>query len=93
MTGETSTSISIIDWLGKIADGVGVLLSIKIGNKLYEMAYWINPDNDYRVVMDKQFMNDYRILDIYEFDGLVDLLLYIHKEILPPVDKLFIEFA
>lgn len=91
-SGETNASISIIDWLGKVGDGVGVLLSLKIGNKLYEMGYWINPENDYRVVMDKQFMTDYRIIDIYEFEGLESLLQYIHAEVLPPLQKMFAEF-
>ena len=92
MTGETTASVSIIDWIGKVDNGVAVLLSLKIREKLYEMAYWMTLEGDYRIVMDKQFMTDYRIVDIYDFDGLKDLLLYIHAEVLPPIDKIFSEF-
>ena len=92
MTGETFASVSIIDWLGKIGEGIGVLLSLKIGEKLYEMAYWVTLENDYRIVMDKEFMTDYRIVDIYEFEGLKHLLNYIHADVLPPIQKMFMEF-
>lgn len=36
---EKNFNISITDYIGKVGDGISVLLSMKVGTKLYELIY------------------------------------------------------
>ena len=59
--------ISIIDYIGEINDGVAVLLSIKVREKIYQLLYWFNRDDNYIMSIDENFLRDYKIKDIYEY--------------------------
>ena len=64
---EEINFISVIDYIGKINDGVAILLSMKIIDKIYELVYWFNQDYEYLLSCDNTFLIDYNIKDIYEY--------------------------
>lgn len=87
------TSVSIIDWIGKLNDGVAVILSLMMNEKTYEIMYWFNRDNDYRLVISDNFYEDYpKIKNIYEYKNFRDLVLHIDQKVLPPREEIFSEF-
>ena len=86
-------SITVVDYIGKMEDGIGVILSMIISNKQYEILYWFNKNNNYRLVIDKEFYQDNsHITNIYEYDGFNDLVQYIDYKVLPPRKDIWKEF-
>lgn len=86
-------SISLVDFIGKIKDGVGVILSFEIDGKYYEMMYWFNPNDKHTVVIEDQFYIDYPlVLDIMKFEKIDVILKYIHAHVLPPRQEIFEQF-
>jgi len=45
---ENIISVSVIDYIGKMEDGVALLLSVMIFDQLYEIAYWFNQKGQVR---------------------------------------------
>lgn len=43
---EEVNFISVIDYIGEINNGVAILLSMKVLEKIYQIIYWFNEDND-----------------------------------------------
>lgn len=84
-------NISVTDYIGKISNGVGVILSWKIGDDLYEIIFWFSKDNRYRVYMDDDLKKRLGINDVTEWDQLHNLIIYANS-ILPPKEKIFSEF-
>jgi hypothetical protein len=84
--------ISIIDYIGEINDGVAVLLSIKVREKIYQLLYWFNRDDNYIMSIDENFLRDYKIKNIYEYKNYKKLAYYIHTFILDNKEEIFKEF-
>jgi hypothetical protein len=84
--------ISIIDYIGGINDGVAVLLSMKVKEKIYEIAYWFNKNDNYIISADDNFLKDYNIKDIYEYKDYKKLAFYIHTFVLDNKEEIFKEF-
>lgn len=86
-------SISLIDYIGKIDDGVAVLLSLLINENTYQVIYWFNPKNEFRIVIEEKFYEDFpKIKNIYEYEYLIDLIYHIDTKVLPPREEIFKEF-
>lgn len=86
-------NISLIDYIGKIEDGIAVLLSLSLNDKLYEIIYWFNEQNKFTINFDKNFYKDYpNIKNIYEYEYLLDLIYYIDTNVLPPRKDIFEHF-
>ena len=84
--------ISVIDYIGEINGGVAVLLSMKVGEKIYEIAYWFDKENNYRISSDDNFLQDYNIKDIYEYKDYKKLAYYIYTFVLNNKEEIFKEF-
>ena len=84
--------ISIIDYIGEIKDGVAVLLSMKVKDKIYQLFYWFNKDDNYIMSVDENFLNDYNIKSIYEYKNYKKLAYYIHTFVLDNKEEIFKEF-
>ena len=89
---EEINFISVIDYIGKINDGVAILLSMKIIDKIYELVYWFNQDYEYLLSCDNTFLIDYNIKDIYEYKNYKKLAYYIHNFVLDNKEEIFNEF-
>ena len=84
--------ISVIDYIGEINGGVAVLLSMKVKEKIYEISYWFDKENNYRISVDDNFLQDYNIKDIYEYKNYKKLAYYIHTFVLDNKEEIFKEF-
>jgi hypothetical protein len=84
--------ISIVDFIGKVDDGVGVLLSLRIEEEVYELIYWFNKEGKYRIVVDPNFLIKYNISDIYQHPKIVDLIRFIDFKVLPKREEIWKEF-
>lgn len=85
-------SVSLIDYIGKIENGVAVILSLMIMDKQYEIIYWFSK-NEFRITIEDSFYKDFpKVKNIYEYEYLIDLLYHIDTQVLPPREKIFKEF-
>lgn len=84
-------SVSVIDYIGKMEDGVALLLNVIIFDQLYEMAYWFNKKGLVRIVPEEKMLKKLGVESIYDYDKLEDLVYLIHSNI-PNVDKILNEF-
>ena len=84
--------ISIIDYIGEINGGVAVLLSIKVKEKIYQLLYWFNREDNYIMSIDENFLRDYNVKSIYEYKNYKKLAYYIHNFILENKEEIFKEF-
>jgi hypothetical protein len=86
-------SISIIEFLDKIEDGVGVLLSFILDENVYEMIYWFNKKGEYSLVVEPKFYEHYNIDSIYNMPYINELISHIENVVLPPKNEIYKEFG
>jgi D-Tyr-tRNAtyr deacylase len=79
MTSEIS--ISITDIIGQIDNGLALLLSLVIKEKQYDLIYWVDKNNNYRLEADINFLTDFKISNIYEYKNIDSLVVFIEKNI------------
>jgi hypothetical protein len=84
-------SVSIIDYLGKIEDGVGILMCIVSNNETYELGYWFNKEGHIRIVPEQKLLDKLNISDIYKYDKINEFIYFIHNNLKDP-DKILNEF-
>ena len=89
---NASNFISIIDYIGEINNGVGILLSMKIEENIYQLLYWFDRENNYVMSVDEKFLKTYNIKSIYEYKNYKKLAYYIHTFILDNKEEIFREF-
>jgi len=87
-----TVSLSVIDLMGKLNEGIGILFSLKIKDKIYELIYWFDNDNNFRLVVDQDFLVDFQLNDIYDYDNLPHLVRFIESNI-PNKDELLIHYG
>jgi len=86
-------SVSVVDYIGKVENGVAVILSLMIMDKRYEIIYWFTPENDFRITIQDTFYQDFpKVKNIYEYERLIDLLYHIDTQVLPPREEIFKQF-
>jgi hypothetical protein len=84
-------SISIIDYLGKIENGVGLLLSLVTGDISYEIGYWFNKDGQIRLIPEPRLLQKLGVDDIYQYKYINEFVYFIHNSI-PDTNKILDEF-
>jgi len=84
-------SISVVDYIGKVKDGVAIILTINIEDTIYQMVFWFNKQSKYVLTVDEKMLNLLNVKSIYEYDKLEELLKKIFLA-LPPVKDLFEKF-
>lgn len=89
---EEFNFISIIDYIGEINNGVAILLSMKVTEKIYQVVYWFNEDDNYMLSIDDNFLQDYNITSIYEYKNYKTLAYYIHNFVLDNKEEIIKEF-
>jgi len=84
-------SISIIDYLGKIENGVGLLLCLVVNNTTYEIGYWFNIDGDIRIIPEPKLLQKLGVDDIYKYEYINEFIYFINTQI-PSSNKILDEF-
>ena len=88
-----SISVSLVDYIGLVENGVAVILSLIILDKQYEIIYWFDQQNNFTITIEDSFYQDYpKVKNIYDYEYLIDLLYHIDTEVLPPREDIFNEF-
>lgn len=85
-------SISVVDYIGKIKDGVAILLSLNIDDSVYQMVFWVNKENKYVLNVDDKLLEILGVEKIYDYENLNEVLEKIFKS-LPPVKDIFSKFG
>lgn len=85
-------NISIIDYIGEMNGGIGLLLSLVIKDDAYELSYWYNRDGLVRMVADDNLLTKLKVKNIYEYQHIQSLLDYIYLS-LPEPEKILEEFT
>jgi hypothetical protein len=88
---DAPISVSIIDYLGKIENGVGLLLSVVIKDSPYEIGYWFNQEGLFRIVPEPRLLEKLGVEDIYQYEYINEFVYFIHNS-LPDTDKILEEF-
>ena len=90
---DNMVSLSIIDIMGLVGDGIGILLSLRVADKVYELIYWFDADDNFRLVADLNFMQDYKLGDdIYRYKNLPQLVKYI-EDTIPNKNEILMEYG
>lgn len=84
-------NVSVIDYIGQIGDGVGILVNIIAGDNMYELSYWFNKKGQFKIVPEQKLLEKLGVSDIYEYDKLSELVYFIHNSI-PKIDMVLDEF-
>lgn len=85
-------TLSIIDVIGKIKTGVGILFVLTYGEKSYELIYWFDKDFNYEIETDKNILDDLDVNDIYEYKNL-DYLIELIERQLPDKEKILKDYG
>lgn len=86
-----NVNISIVDVVGKIEDGVGLVLNLTLQDLSYDIGYWFNKDGYVRIVPDDNFLDLLNVNSIYEYERYDDLIYIIHSKI-PNMNKIIEEY-
>ena len=89
---DYSNFISIIDYIGQIEKGVAILLSMRIGEDVYQLLYWFDREDNYYMRIDNNFLKKYQINSIYEYKNHKKLAYYIHNFVLTNKEEILNEF-
>jgi hypothetical protein len=88
-----SISVSLVDYVGAVENGVAVILSLIILDKQYEIIYWFDQQKNFTITIEDSFYQDFpKVKNIYDYEYLIDLLYHIDTEVLPPREDIFNEF-
>jgi hypothetical protein len=88
---DAPMSVSIIDVIGKIGNGVGLLLSLVVEETTYEIGYWFNQEGQISIVPEKKLLERLNIDDIYEYKYINEFVYFVHES-LPGTDMILREF-
>lgn len=84
-------SISLVDYIGVVDNGIGIILSLIIGEENYELMYWFNKENKYTIVIEDKFYIDFPKIDnILKYSE--NLMYHIDSNVLPPKSEIFKTF-
>ena len=88
---EYPINVGIIDYLGRIENGVGILINLVVDETTYELGYWYNREGHVRIVPDTNLLDKLGVEDIYEYDKINELVYLIHNSLKDP-DAILDEF-
>lgn len=89
---DLNNFISIVNYIGKVDNGVAVDLSLKVKDELFNIIYWFDKNENYKMSIDEKFLKKYNINNIYEYKNYKKLAYYIHNFIITDKEQLFEDF-
>lgn len=85
-------SISVIDYIGKMDNGVGILLNLTVLDESYELGFWFNREGQAILSPEPRLLDTLNVSDIKKYDK-VDTLVSFILHSLPDNDKILDEFG
>lgn len=89
---DFSNFITVIDYIGRMENGVGILLSMKVEEDIYQLIYWFDSEDNYYLSADANFLKKYKVKAISEYKNYKKLAYYIHNFVLPNKEEILKEF-
>ncbi len=89
---ENNFSITVTDYIGVMENGVGVILSMIFSGYTFELIYWFNKENEYKLTASQNLLEILNVENIYQYNNLDKLLKYINLFVLPPRKEIFEQF-
>lgn len=84
--------ISIVNYIGKVDNGVAIDLSMKVKEEIYHLIYWFDKNDNYKISAEDKFLKTYNLSNIYEYKNYKKLAYYIHTFVITDKEKLLEEF-
>jgi len=84
--------ISIVNYIGKVENGVAVDISLKIKDEIYHIMYWFDKNDNYQMSAEEKFLIKYNLSTIYEYKKYKKLAYYIHNYIIKNKKQLLKDF-
>ena len=84
-------SISVVDYLGKVKNGVAIVMTINIDDTIFQFIFWFNKNCKYVLTVEDKLLEVLKVKTIYEYEHLEELLKKIFQA-LPPVKEIFEKF-
>jgi len=84
--------ISIVNYIGKVDNGIAIDLSLKVKDNLFNMIFWFDKNDNYKMSADKKFLKKYNINNIYEYENYKKLAYYIYNFVIKDKEQLFVDF-
>lgn len=85
-----NVSISIIDYLDLINYGVSLILSLKLGDDIFEMIYWVDLEDTKLLVGDSNLLKKLNVEKLSDYSGYDKLISYIGTNVVND-PKIFID--
>ena len=89
---DFSNFITIIDYIGRMENGVGIILSMKVEEDIYQLIYWFDSDDNYYLSADANFLKEYQLKALTDYKNYKKLAYYIHTFVLNNKEEIFNEF-
>lgn len=74
-------SVSIIDYIGVVNNGVSLLLSVIILDEIYEVGYWFNKKGNTLIMPDDKMLKKLNVKSIYDYEYIDKLITLIYASI------------
>jgi hypothetical protein len=84
-------TVAIIDYIGKIGEGVSLLMCLVTQDETFEFTYWYDRKGNIRLVPEQRLLDRLKVKNIYEYVRINELVYFIHHSI-PDPDKILDEF-
>ncbi len=84
--------ISIVNYIGKVDNGVAIDISLKIKDEIYHLIYWFDKHDNYQMTAEEKFLKKYKLSSIYEYKQYKKLAYYIHNYIIKDKERLLKDF-
>lgn len=83
--------ISIIDYIGKIENGIGILMSWILIDEYHEFILWFNKKGEYKIICNDNLNEIIGVDDINNWELIDHFIVYL-LSILPNIDDIYKEF-
>ena len=87
----TFMDISLIDYIGKINNGIGIIFSWILFDEYHEFIFWFNEKNEYKLFTDEKLNKSLEVNDIYSWEQLDNFIVYLNS-IIPAKKDIFKQF-
>jgi hypothetical protein len=83
--------VSIIDYIGKIENGIAILMSWILNDEYHEFILWFNKKGQYKIFCNENLNEIIGVDDINNWELIDNFIIYL-LSILPNIDDIFKEF-
>lgn len=84
-------NISVIDYIGKINNGIAILMSWVLIDEYYEFIFWFNKNDEFKIYTNDNLNEVIGVDDINNWKLINEFVIHLNS-ILPPIEDIYKEF-